>query len=600
MKKTTLYLALSAFLPTAAPISAIAADSNSSENEPFEIVITAKGQQSLADVAATSHIISTEDIEQSQATDIIQLLEQNSGINIARNGGRGANSSTFIRGASSGQIIVLVDGVRINSATLGSTDIGHIPLDFIEKIEVVKGPLSGLYGADAIGGVIQIFTKKGAESSSLSLEAGSFGHKKAAAALNSKNFRFSVKTEETDGIDAHINNDNGNDDEDGFKETAINIGSNFELSDSSELVISGFFAENEIEFDNPFATSPAEYKTENEINTLTANLSNKFSSVTQLSSTLGYSQNNSSTPAYGSQADTDRLSFSSQGEFNLTADQLLILGADLYDESVTSDQNFATTDRDNLGVFTQFQSQINNFGSVLNLRYDDNSTYGSETNGSLALNYFLSESTRITASYGTAFRAPTFNELYFPGFGNADLQPEESESFELSLRGNINSETRASQWRISAYNTQIENLIGYSPEFTAINIDSAKITGVELELGTQVANWLLNGSINLLDATDETTGEQLARRPKQSLQLSIYRNVGKLNIGADILAERGRYDAGEELNGFERVDLKAAYNFSEHFELSAKIGNAFDEEYQLVKDYNTEGRSFLLNGKYKF
>ena len=591
MKKNILTVALSAVLPFSATTSA---------SEPVDIVITAKTAQSLAETSVTSHVITEEQIEQSQATDLTQLIESTSGVNISTSGGRGSSAGTFIRGTSSGQIIVLVDGVRVNSATLGSTDIGHIPLDFIERVEIVKGPLSGLYGADAVGGVIQVFTKKGASASSVELEVGSFGHIKTAASINSAQFRVAASHESSDGIDATEDLLNGNDDEDGFEETAINIGTNLQIGSNSELAISGFFAQNEIEFDNIFATAPADYRTENEINTLSASLRNNLSDQLILSSTLGFTQNNSSTPAYSSQADTDRLSLSTQAEYSYSDHNRVIAGADFYDESIETAETFPVSDRDNLGLFTQYQAEFGNVGSVFNLRYDDNSAYGSKVNGSLGLNVALSPSTRFTASYGTAFRAPTFNELYYPGYGNPDIQPEESDSFEIGVRGYLNTAAKSTQWRVSAYNTTIENLIGLSPEYTAININSAKIKGLELELGMQLSNWNVNSSINLLDATDESTGVQLARRPEQTLQLALMRQFGQLSIGTDLIAERGRYDAGEELNSFERIDIVSSYQISDYFTIAAKIGNVLDEDYQLAKGFNTPGRSFLVNGKYSF
>lgn len=608
MKKTTLSLALSALLPVAIAATSIQAavtqtttvqktTTQTTNTKPVEIVITAKSQQSVAEVAATSHVITSADIERSQANDITDILDTISGVSITRNGGRGAVSSTFIRGASARQIVVLIDGIRVSSATLGSTNLGHIPIDIIERIEVVKGPLSGLYGADAVGGVIQIFTKKGGENeNNIEIQAGSFGHQKVIAGLNTSHFRASVSREKNDGIDATTTLIQGNDDDDGFEETAINLGGSFAFNDSTTLAVNAFFADNEIEFDNQFGAD-AGRSTQNEIASISATLDNNISEKVTWSTTLGLTNNDSLTEAFSSRFDTKRLSLSTQGVFQLSNNGSAVIGLDYYDEEIETNSNFAVTDRDNTGLFGQYQNKYGKLGVVANLRIDDNSAYGDETNGSLALSYPLSSSTRLTASYGTSFSAPTFNALYFPGFGNVNIQPEESETIELSLRGNSTN----IQWRISAYDTEIENLIeSPAPNFIAINTNEASLQGIEFEIGTTIAHWNIASSLNLLDATDEATGNGLIRRPEQTLKLSANRQFGKLSIGADLLAENGRFDQGEELDSFERFDLRTSYKVTEKFIISAKAGNITDEDYELAKSFNTEGRSLLVSGKMNF
>ena len=586
MNKTLLSVALSAVYCVAI-----------AESKPTEIVITAKGQQSLSDVASTSHVITQKDIEESQSSDIVGLLDKVSGISITRNGTRGSTTGTFIRGASSSQIIVLVDGVRVGSATLGSTELGHIPLELIERIEVVKGPLSGLYGADAIGGVIQVFTKKpGNSQSNIKLSAGSFGHGKASASFSNSNFRIAVSREDNTGIDSTTAVADGNDDDDGFEETAINLGANFSLGDFADVSISGFFTDNEIEFDNLFGDGTG-FNTENEVSSVSANFTGQYNEAIKWSSVIGFTNNDSFTEAFFSQADTQRISLSSQAEITLSSNHLLILGSDYYDEEITTLSEFPEDSRDNTGIFSQLQSQFGSLGVVANLRFDDNSAYGDQTNGSLALTYSLSQNTRLTASYGTAFRAPTFNELFFPNFGNPDLEPEESETFEISLRGNAGN----TQWRISAYDTTIDNLIEFvAPTFLPVNTNEASLEGIELELATNIGQWRLSGSLNFLDATDEATGLELIRRPEQTLKLSVDRAFGNFGFGVDLLAENGRFDAGEELDSFQLVDLRASYKITDKFDITAKVGNLFDEDYELVSGFNTEGSSVFVTGQLKF
>ena len=493
----------------------------------------------------------------------------------------------------------------MSSATLGQTELGHIPIEFIERIEVIKGPLSGIYGADAVGGVVQIFTKNGGDTkSSIELQAGSFAHNKAIAAFNSSHFRFSASREQNNGIDATQNTAQGNDDSDSFEESAINLGANFNLNASTKLAITGLLADNEIEFDNTFGADTG-FLTENELANLSANITGRFSDTIKWSNTLGYTENNAFTEAFAvfgsGQFDTQRLTLSSQLDVKLSEHSTFIIGSDYYDEDVTTDADFAETTRDNVGIFTQYQNQFGPIGLVANLRFDDNSAFGNETNGSIGLTYKITPYTQLSASYGTAFRAPTFNALFFPFSGNINIQPEESESVEISLRGSFGA-NNSSAWRVSVFDTEITNLIEFpAPNFIASNVNEASIQGVELELSTQLGHWNLAGSLNFLDAINESTDEQLILRPEQSLKFSIDRQFGNLLLGADLLAENGRFSpAGIELDNYERIDLKAAYTINKHFKLSAKIGNLTDEDTQLVSGFNTEERSIFVSGKYTF
>jgi len=576
--------------------------------EPTEIVITAKGQQTLADVAATAHVITAAEIEASQAQDVTDVLNNVSGISVRNSGTRGSASGIFVRGTTGSQIVVLIDGVRSGSPTLGSTELSHLPIEAIERIEVVKGPLSGLYGADAIGGVIQIFTKKGASdgTGSISISAGSNGFKKGVISVGTgdekNNFRATLATEETDGIDSTSILSGGNDDDDSFEADNINLSGGFALSDNTNLRISHLQTDNEVEFDNTFGDDTG-FFSENTIKNTSVAINSALSDSLQWNTTLGKQTDEAETKAFFSTVEGDRLSFTSQVEKQLSAGQVLTLGIDAYDEDIKSSNSFPVTDRDNKGIFTQLQKNFGSIGVVANLRFDDNSAYGNDTNGSLAINSQLSEQTRLTVSYGTAFRAPTFNDLYFPGFGNPDVQPEESKSLEVSLRGN----TAAAQWRISAFNTDVKNLIGFdSATFLAANTVDASLQGLEFEVGTNINDWYLAANLDLLSAEDDSTGKELDDRVEKTLNLSASKNFGAFGARVDVLAEDGRHDlSGTELSSFVKVDLSGSYAISENFKLSAKVNNLFDKDYTLnlisqTASYNTEGRTFKITGKYSF
>lgn len=576
--------------------------------EPTEIVITAKGKQTLASIVATANIITRPEIESSQAQSVPEILNSISGISVRNSGSRGSTTGVFVRGTTGSQIVVLIDGIRSGSPTVGSTNFSHLPIEAIERIEIIKGPLSGIYGADAMGGVIQIFTKKGIDlqNGNISLSAGSNAFKKGVVSFRTgnekNNFLATLATEKTDGIDSTSILSGGNDDDDSFETNNFNLSGNFSLSKNTQLRMSHLQTENEIEFDNTFGDDIG-YVSENAMKNTAITLNSALSNSLQWNTILGKQTDEIMTKVFASDIEGDRLSFTTQIEKQLPKNKILTLGIDAYDESVNSTTSFPVSDRDNKGIFTQLKKGLGGVDIVANVRFDDNSAYGDNTNGSLAINRQLNPQTRLTVSYGTAFRAPTFNDLYFPGFGNPDIQPEESKSLEISLRG----DTASSQWRVSAFNTDIKNLIGFdSATFLAANIADASIQGLEFELSTNINDWYLAANLDLLSTEDAATGEKLDDRVEKTLNLSASKNFGAFSTRIDALAEDGRHDlSGTELPNFVKFDLSGSYAISKNFKVSAKVNNLLDKDYTVnlispTSRYNTEGRTFKITGKYAF
>jgi len=261
------------------------------------------------------------------------------------------------------------------------------------------------------------------------------------------------------------------------------------------------------------------------------------------------------------------------------------------------------TDRDNTGVYVQLQNTFDSFSFVGSLRYDDNSAYGDDSNGSVAINYNFNESTRVVASYGTAFVAPSFNFLYFPFFGNPNILPEESESFEVSLLGNHESWS----WRVSAFKTDIENLFSFDPEtFLAANIGEAEIDGIEFELNARIASWDIGVNADILSTQDVTTGIELDDRAEQTLAISAARRFGDLDLRFDVRGESDRFDRqGTELASYALFDVSAVYRLNDNFTVFANIDNVFDKDYTVnlataTERFNTAGTQAKLTVKYNF
>lgn len=574
-----------------------------------EIIVTAKGEQRLSDSLVTAHVLDDESIKITQAKDLTTLLAGISGVNITDSGGRGSTTGVFLRGASSSQTIVLVDGVRVGSATLGAAALNSYPVEAIERVEVVKGPLSGIYGADAVGGVIQLFTRKGGTENglgSVSAAVGSDSLREYGFALHGGNekhsYHFSAFDEETVGIDRTSIETGGNDDRDGFTQTAFSFGGRSQLGENTFANLSVLYTDSSVEFDNTFGDDSGFY-TDTETFSGALNITTNLNPDLRWNTTLGSNQDNSLTPAFSSEFDTQRDSISTEFAYRLNDSSNLTLGADYYQEKITPLETFPVSERDNKGVFALWQKTFSRFGLVSNLRYDDNSAYGSDTNGSFAINYHINDSVRAVASYGTAFVAPSFNLLYFPFFGNPELLPEESKTAELSLLGT----QHRFNWRVSAYQTKIENLFSFDPNtFLAANVGSADISGVEFDIAAHVGDWQLQLYLDLLAAKNDDTGIELDDRAQKKATLSAVRHWDNLTLRLAMDAESDRFDnAGTELSSFALFAISGRYQLHEQLSISAAIDNLFDKDYTVNliganERYRSEGRQARVKLQYNF
>lgn len=589
-------------LACAACFSATAAETE-------ELLVTAKNNQAIEDVLQTTHVFNLADIEAAQAKDIPALIDEIAGINFRDSGGRGSATGVFVRGASSSQTIVLIDGVRVGSATLGAAALNSYPVEAIERIEIIKGPFSGIYGADAAGGVIQLFTKKGGDGlGSIKATVGSDGLQEYSAAFNVGNdrnsFHISVNSEDRDGIDRTSILSGGNDDIDGFEETAVSLGGKVTFSDSTNASLNILATDSSVEFDNTFGDDPGLVSDSETLSAAIA-INSRFGDSIEWNTTFGLNDDQSITNgAFPSDLTTERNTLGTEVVFGLGEATIVTAGIDYYEEEIVSPTTtFPVTERDNTGAFIQLTNRVGAFGFAASARYDDNSAYGTETNGGLALSYDFSDSLTASINYGTAFSAPSFNRLYFPFFGNPDLLPEEADSFEIKLSGQ--SDTLS--WYVAAYQNDFTNLFGFNPEtFTAANVGEAEIKGVEGHIKTEVADWQLALSADLLSAENKTTGIELDDRAERTIALAASRKFDKFDVAFKVKSESGRFDnSGTELSSFTLFDIGANYDLSDTIKLSAKVDNVFDKDYTVnligaSERYNTEGRQAKVSVRFSF
>ncbi|MDG1581394.1 TonB-dependent vitamin B12 receptor [Pseudomonas sp. GOM6] len=588
-------------------------------------VVTATRTATPLVAIASSSVITRDDIERSQATSVPEVLRGLAGVQIASNGGRGKSTSLYLRGASDKQLLVLVDGVRIGSATSGSAALQDIPLGLIERIEVVRGPRSALYGSEALGGVIQLFTRRGQGEGFkpyLSLGAGSRSSYSGTAGVAGGNgrgwFDLGVSSEDTAGINARAYRSTAPNayeaDNDGYRQLSASLRGGLRFDNGLELDGNWLQGDTHSDFDSRSSrgTSGRDAYSDGEQQVLGGRA--RFNPLDAWKVTLqaGHSEERSDNYQDGrfySRFDSERDSLGWQNDFGLSDDQLLTLGFDYQQDRIDTSDVYAEDSRFNRGYYTQYQGRFGRHGLTLGLRRDDNQQYGDHDTGNLGWSYDLSDSLTLSAAYGTAFRAPTFNDLYYPASsytaGNPELKPEESENYEIGLRGTAGW----GEWSLNAFENQIDDLIvwaGSSP-MRPENVESARIRGLESMARTQLADWDLAATLTLLDPQDRSAqnhGHQLARRAKRTFNLDADRRLGDFGVGATLFAASQRFDSASNdeesrLPGYALVDLRGEYHIDAEWRMQAKISNLFDRDYETAQTYEQPGRVFYVTLRYQ-
>ncbi|WP_323001299.1 TonB-dependent vitamin B12 receptor [Denitromonas sp.] len=579
------------------------------------VVVTAtRTARTVDESLAAVTVITQADIERLQARSVPDLLRGQAGLSLTNNGGRGKQTSVFMRGTESDHVVVLIDGVKVGSATAGSAAFQDMPVDMIERIEIVRGPRSSLYGSEAIGGVIQIFTKRGggALRPSGSVGFGSKGVRKATFGLDGGGDQgwvsLNLSHDATDGFNACRAEAAGKGgcftnepDRDGYQNLSGSVRAGYRFDGGAEVNVNWMRTQ---------ATSDFDGSSQNESDSVQEVFGGRFSfsPLAAWKMTLGAgvstdNANNYKDDVFKSSFDTERTTLSWQNDITLDENHLLTFGLDHQDDEITSTTAYPESSRTNDGVFALYQGAIGRHDYQVSLRSDDDERYGRHNTGAIAWGYTVSEALRLTASYGTAFKAPTFNELYFPFYGNTELEPERSRTVEFGLSGRAGW----GYWSANLFQTHVDDLIGYDASlFKANNISEARIRGVEGVLGTQLAQWDLRTSVTLLDPRDASGGANdgnlLPRRAKQTLRVDADRDYGRFSVGASVLAASHRYDEvanTNRLGGYGVVDLRAEYKLAADWRLQGTIGNVFDHEYETARFYNQEGRSVFVTLKYQ-
>lgn len=580
-----------------------------------EVVVTAtRVAQPLKQSLSHTTVINQADIQASQAVDVPSLLKTLAGVEMYQSGGVGKQSSLFMRGTNSSHTLVLVDGVRINSATTGATAIDQIMLDQIERIEVVRGNVSSVYGSEAIGGVIQIFTKhgRGAPSFNVSGGVGTYNTRRASVGFGgeagSTAFNVQASKFKTDGVSAIKPGivPGVNPDADGYDNTSLSANVRQAFNADHSLSVSALQSLGDVQYDNAFGAAT-------DVNTSTSTL-RKYSLVSDnrfsesWSSKLQWAQGEDDYKGYlngaaGSAIRTSNNQWAWQNTLSLDSGGSLLLGAERLDQRVSSTTAYTKTDRQVNSILAGYTGNYGVQQVQLNVRQDNYSDSGAADTGLFGYGLAMGEAWRATAGISTAFKAPTFTDLYGPaGWGsNANLRPERSNNREFGLHYAAD----AQQLHLVYFDNRISDLIAADNTWTLQNLNAARIDGVEATYAAQFGQTAIRATLTQQNPRDEQTGLLLLRRAKLFSNAGITQQLGQWKLGGEWQhsGEREDYDintfARTKLAAYDVVNISAGYAVDKHLNVSLRADNLFNRDYMLAHGYNTLGRTLFLGLSYQ-
>ena len=569
------------------------------------VVTAARIAQPITDVLADVTVISGEEILRSGVQSLAELLQRQPGVEIVQNGGPGSVSGALLRGANRGQTLVLIDGLRAGSSSSGATTLEAIPLDQIDRIEILRGPASSLYGADAIGGVVQVFTKRaqGAATFTPNFSAGygtyNTGAISAGFAGTNGTVRYALQAggRTSDGFNAIVNPDNFsyNPDRDGFSTKNLSANLGWTWGEGQELSAQYFGNRLNAQFDGgaPYFDD----RTITTVQTWSATSRNRVNDIWTSVLTAGEGSDDSvSETAFGNYPfKTTQRQYFWQNDLTLPLGMLGVI-LERREEHLSTNADFATSQRNTNSATGVYQLRYEAFALQANLRRDDSNQFGGKTTGGMALGYKLSPSWRLTAGASTGFKAPSFNDLYYPDFSNPNLVPETSTNVEAGVYWNATHGEARWEMRAIGFHNQVKELIVFQCDanFTCLpqNVNRATLEGVTLGLDLTWRDTRVTASLDLQNPTDDATGNLLPRRARTHGAVQWLQQTGPVQLGVEFVASSLRYDDAADtvkMAGYGILNLTVEWPFAKGFSLLIRGNNVFNRNYQLSADYATGG-----------
>lgn len=589
------------------------ATANPSDKAVETIVVTASRMPQQADqLLASVEVITRNEISKIQPKSIADLLRTVAGIDIAQLGGAGQQTSIFTRGTNANHTLILIDGVRVGSATLGLKDVSTIPMTQIERVEIVKGPRASLWGADALGGVINIFTRRlDSGEHQLSAETGSNSYIRGEAMAGiglgeSGSTTLTVSQEDSRGYDVR---DDGETDDDGYDRFSIALRGDYLINDNWLIDWVAQLDDGASDYDSFGEDNNQEYK--NHMWQMRAHyFAGHLSTNLAISQSRDHATNNIDYYDFFSGDlvkdtsifETRRNQISWIGQYEVSSELSTSLGADAYRESISSTSDFDEDERDVWAVYGHGLYDNGHWILEASLRYDDVENIDSETTYNASTGYRFTPKLMVAVNVGHAFKAPTFNDLYYPesfgSVGNPDLKSETADSYELILR----SQYAGINTTFSLYKTDVDDLIEWicdedwncSPE----NVEKVEIEGGELTLNYTLLSLDHGVALSYVDAVDKATGTQLDRRAHKNASYQLSYGWQDLEVLVQWQYHGERRDAGSRLDDYQLVNLAASYHVDDHWTLRARASNLLDENYQPANGYNPAGDEYYVGVEY--
>jgi vitamin B12 transporter len=580
------------------------------------VVVTAAGlEEPIEDTVQHTTVIDAEAIRRSHAPDTVTLLRDQAGLEAVQPGGAGRQTSLFMRGTNSNQTLVLIDGVRASSTTSGATAIDQIPLSAIDRIEIVRGNVSALYGSDAVGGVIQIFTRDGsghAPGLSASVGAGSYDTLRTSfdyggTTQDGLRFNVGVGSYDTHGFSSirsqYIPTPGATRlqdlDKDAYHQRSATFSLSKEWAPGHTVGANGLYSDAKVFYDGTYADESLP-----RISTLSAHSDDAIAAWWK--SRVAVSRGTDTLPSlldgqqvgYARTVD-DQVSWHNQ--FDLGAAGRVTAGLENLSQRLDSDTAYVATSR---RVNSALLGWLGRFGAhtlQVDARADSYSDFGHHDSTLAGYGYDLSDRWHASASVSTAFRAPTFIDLYDPYFGNPAVRPETARSAEIALQYRSGEHTV----RLAGFRNRVHDLIEYvAPSFRAVNVDQASIDGAEL---TWTARWndtRVSAALTLQDPRDTTTGERLLRRAGQFGSVEASQRFGAWRVGLQALASGSREDlhvtqyTPVRLGGYTVVNAVADYRVDARQSVAVRIDNLLNKDFEVAHGYNVQRLAVMATWRY--
>ncbi|CAK7001470.1 TonB-dependent vitamin B12 receptor BtuB [Providencia sp. PROV258] len=604
----------------------------SGNSQSDQLVVSAnRFEQPISSILAPVTVVTREDIDHWQSNTVVDVLRRLPGVDIAQSGGMGQQSSLFIRGTESRHVLVLIDGVRLNQAGIsGSSDMSQIPISLVQRIEYIRGARSAVYGSDAVGGVVNIITRRDNDGTTLNAGIGSHSYQNYNGSTQQKIGENTTVTAagaytHTKGFDLAPKDVSPRQyDKDGFLSKSLWLGIEHQFSSEILAYARAYGYDNRTNYDvSEYAGLSVDTRKlySRTYETGLKYHQGKYSS--SLMGSYGYSKDYNFDPRKGQYSESANLDESKQyniqwGNSYLLDKGNISAGVDYQRQSIEPSSYAMISEKqtlNNTGIYLTGQyAIIDSVTAEAAIRSDHHSEFNWHTTWQSGLSWEFYEGYKLIGSYATAYKAPNLTQLYAYSssvygttLGNPNLKPEESKQWEIGVEGT----TGPLFWQVNAYHNDIDNLIAYkagNPISSYENIGEAEIKGIEWvgEFETGVLHHQV--TYQYVDPRNKKTDKVLERRAKQQVKYQLDWAIDKVDMGLTYQYIGSRYDNDYSQFPSRRVkqggvslwDLTAAYPITSHLTIRGKIANMFDKDYETAYGYRTAGREYFLTGSYNF